>query len=482
MFSWQGDRSKELMDHLGKNGALDENGNIKRDQNSLNQMAAFAKTEMGRKEYGEGRLNEMLSQPNVDRNSAADVVGRNYIKWRVDDPRYREGGVRNRNEGYDATSEAVANQPRKTASLDPNLKLSDVIQGDQKPTAAAVDLALRNEGMHEIDDRQALSDYLRKGPNGVDPARTPWCAAYVNSSLAQAGVKGSGSAVANSFQRWGVPVPDATAVEKGDVVVKTHGHGPDETGGHVGMATGRTRNVDGHLEVEMVSGNSEDAVRKTWEPLSDTMLRRAKDGDLPKPVADAVQKEVKQTPEVAPQGLDLPENKSTFTGEGFRKSDALEDRRDTDASTPYSGSLKGDGSWQSETSKMRITPTMDQTRKDMGLDFTDEQAKAIVPDAGNPKVDEARIPEPPNLETNTDPNAGEKLTASIKSDASPPSQVAERSQGSSPPRSTSGGRAESDASIRRPTNDAEAQGPTPGSDGYGSGKSDPDGLCALCAT
>ncbi len=37
---------------------------------------------------------------------------------------------------------------------------------------------------------------------------TPWCAAFVNAVLAQAGVEGTGSAMARSFTRWGRSVDD----------------------------------------------------------------------------------------------------------------------------------------------------------------------------------------------------------------------------------------------------------------------------------
>ena len=157
-------------------------------------------------------------------------------------------------------------------------------QGQQQqaaPTGApmgaagnAVDSALQMEGLHERRDRSAIKEYLRTGGAGMDPATTSWCAAFVNSSLQRHGVRGSGSAVANSFQQWGQPVHDGA--QRGDVMVLPHGRGPGETGGHVGLATGQTRTDErGRLQYEMVSGNRSDRVLRSWEPANSVMIRRA---------------------------------------------------------------------------------------------------------------------------------------------------------------------------------------------------------------
>lgn len=131
-----------------------------------------------------------------------------------------------------------------------------------------------------------------------------------------------------------------------------------------------------------------------------------------------------------------------------------------------------------EGSKTVSTLEQDKARKGMGLDFTDEQASGEI----GPK-NVTPIPTPPNLETNTDPEAGQKITDQIKSEATKgtPSTPSTSSTGPKEPEGKSDGPFKGARPIRNPTNDAEAQGPTPGSDGYGSGKSDPDGGCVLCA-
>jgi uncharacterized protein (TIGR02594 family) len=152
---------------------------------------------------------------------------------------------------------------------------------------AAVDSALGELGLHERRDRAAVRQYLATGGSGLDPATTAWCAAFVNSSLQQHGIEGSHSNVANSFQRWGAPVHDGA--QRGDVVVIPRGRGPNETGGHVGLATGNVRtDARGNRMVEMISGNRRDRVELSWEPESRVMLRRARD-TAPAPSAVAAQ-------------------------------------------------------------------------------------------------------------------------------------------------------------------------------------------------
>jgi hypothetical protein len=109
---------------------------------------------------------------------------------------------------------------------------------------------------------------------GFDPATEAWCAQFVNSALRNAGIKGSGSAVANSFQRWGNRVS------------------PDDVkagGGHVGMATGATRvGPNGKQQFEMEAGNDANMVRRTWHNVDDPRVhfRRAPSDGGEKKVAE----------------------------------------------------------------------------------------------------------------------------------------------------------------------------------------------------
>lgn len=145
----------------------------------------------------------------------------------------------------------------------------------------AVDKAFSLNGMHERRDRYAIQQYLKDGGVNLDPATQAWCAATINSSLAQAGLKGTGSQVANSFQKWGKPVnvSEGEAVKKGDVIIQTRGLRANQTGGHVGFATGRVDEKSG--KIEMYSGNTSNKAKTEWvRPGGQNVVRRATESEL----------------------------------------------------------------------------------------------------------------------------------------------------------------------------------------------------------
>lgn len=98
-------------------------------------------------------------------------------------------------------------------------------------------------GMDENEQQAALQEYMRNGGVNIDPAKTAWCAAYVNATLAQAGVSGTGSLMARSFLNWGTAVDTP---QKGDIVVLTRGD-PNGASGHVGIFEGM--NEDGTIRI-----------------------------------------------------------------------------------------------------------------------------------------------------------------------------------------------------------------------------------------
>ena len=82
-FSWQGERKKNLLNKLQQKG-LYNNGRIKEGQEALDTMAEFAKEEMQNigsyKKTREGFLNN----PNISQKDAAELLGRNYLRWDMD--------------------------------------------------------------------------------------------------------------------------------------------------------------------------------------------------------------------------------------------------------------------------------------------------------------------------------------------------------------------------------------------------------------
>ncbi len=139
---------------------------------------------------------------------------------------------------------------------------------------SAVDKAMSLLGSNEVAQGGSINAFLKQGGVDIDAARTAWCAGFVNSALEQVGVNGSGSLTANSFLNWGKAV-DPSQILKGDVLVQSRGLGAGQQGGHVGFATGATRFIGGREQLEMLSGNSGNAVQKTWVNAMDVQARRA---------------------------------------------------------------------------------------------------------------------------------------------------------------------------------------------------------------
>lgn len=138
----------------------------------------------------------------------------------------------------------------------------------------AVDKAFSLLGSTESSNRGNINSFLKSGGVDIDAAQTAWCAAFVNSSLSQVGVKGSGSLTANSFLKWGSAVDPGQAL-RGDVLVQNRGLGANQSGGHVGFATGATRLSGGADQLQMLSGNLSNGVGTSWVDASSVQVRRA---------------------------------------------------------------------------------------------------------------------------------------------------------------------------------------------------------------
>jgi uncharacterized protein (TIGR02594 family) len=103
-----------------------------------------------------------------------------------------------------------------------------------------VNLASTQLGLNETDQNAALQEYLRNGGVNIDPAVTAWCAAFVNATLAQRGIEGTGSNLARSFLNWGEAVEEEN-LQVGDLVVFSRG-APGSGFGHVGFFQGYDEN------------------------------------------------------------------------------------------------------------------------------------------------------------------------------------------------------------------------------------------------
>lgn len=115
--------------------------------------------------------------------------------------------------------------------------------------------AFRYLGYHEVDQRNELKNIL-----GVDPVRTEWCAAFVNTILSKQNIPGSESTsqyplTARSFLTWGEAVIDDP--QPGDIVVFPRGNQGWQ--GHVGFYI-ETRILNNKKYYVILGGNQSNTV------------------------------------------------------------------------------------------------------------------------------------------------------------------------------------------------------------------------------
>ena len=92
LFSWQGERRERLLVWLRERGHIDEHGRIKPTRDALRAQVEFAVTELLSRPDADTfmkRLNEAKTDDEL-----AELLGREYIKWAIDDPQHREYGLR----------------------------------------------------------------------------------------------------------------------------------------------------------------------------------------------------------------------------------------------------------------------------------------------------------------------------------------------------------------------------------------------------
>lgn len=212
-----------------------------------------------------------LAYPSIDAgiNAAGRVVAKNYNAAGRDlgamAKRYAPAGAANDPNGLNSNwKSGVATQMNSLSGGIGSAGTGDAVSAGEKYL-----------GMNEYRDYRALAAYAGADVRGKSNA---WCARFVNASLKAAGGQGTGSAVANSFQRYGSAI-DPTRVMRNDVLLQPNGRSYNQPGGHVGLATGETRMHNGRLQVKMIAGNDGDAVREHWiDADHNLMVRRGSAG------------------------------------------------------------------------------------------------------------------------------------------------------------------------------------------------------------
>jgi uncharacterized protein (TIGR02594 family) len=215
--------------------------------------------------------------------------------------------------------------------------LYETYTGEAAPHAARVEagvtspdalsLAASQMGLSETGQRAAIQDYLTTGGANLDPATTAWCAAFVNSTLQQTGVQGTGSNMARSFLDWGQSVDQP---QEGDVAVFSRGD-PSGPYGHVGFFKG----YDDQGNVLVLGGNQGDAVSISPYPRESLLgFRRAGEAE-PQKFAEGGLAELTQ--KYAPGGV--VEEDELAEAERLRDLQLMAEERNPNAVAPRKPSI-----------------------------------------------------------------------------------------------------------------------------------------------
>ena len=111
---------------------------------------------------------------------------------------------------------------------------------------------------------RVLGYFARAGFAGISDDETPWCAAFVNAVLADAGLPTSGKLTARSFLNWGTPLDTP---RRGAVAVFRRGRSTWQ--GHVGFVL----HADA-THITLLGGNQSDAVSKARYPRAKLLALR----------------------------------------------------------------------------------------------------------------------------------------------------------------------------------------------------------------
>ncbi|MCB2228192.1 MAG: TIGR02594 family protein [Desulfarculaceae bacterium] len=130
-----------------------------------------------------------------------------------------------------------------------------------------------NRGVREYPGSQAdnprILEYFRSTTYVAEHDEVPWCSAFVNWCMKEAGQQGTGSAAARSWLGWGQelasPVP-------GCVAVLWRGS-PDSNQGHVGFYLGPSPDWSAH--VNLLGGNQGNQVSVKAYPRGRVLSYRA---------------------------------------------------------------------------------------------------------------------------------------------------------------------------------------------------------------
>lgn len=125
-------------------------------------------------------------------------------------------------------------------------------------------IARRELGTREIrgtEHNPRVLEYHATTGLSADDDETPWCSSFVNWCIEEAGLKGTNSARARSWETWGVEIDEPV---EGCIAVLWRGS-PDSRKGHVAFYVGPGPGRSGS-SVHLLGGNQANAVKISAYP------------------------------------------------------------------------------------------------------------------------------------------------------------------------------------------------------------------------
>jgi len=168
---------------------------------------------------------------------------------------------------------SIAKVTAKLKTVNNQTKAIGIVDGETRPSTP-YDIAQKTVGLSTVQDRGTLAEFFKTvGGQNIDPATTPWCAAWANSVLRAAGYAGTNSAAARSFLNYGTPTNEP---QQGDIVVLSRGGDPSK--GHVGFYAGPG---DTPGSIKILGGNQGGAVSVAEFPAAHVLgYRRLSQSDV----------------------------------------------------------------------------------------------------------------------------------------------------------------------------------------------------------
>lgn len=137
-FSWQKGRRDKLVQIMQAQGLVLPSGDFKPGLESLTAMAKFARSEMENDPSYKRTKNEFLANPNIDSETAARVLGEDYIRWAINNPKYSDSGQNRRRSHLASLEKQLGVTPAAAPKPEPGTLAAASVAATNTPAAASV--------------------------------------------------------------------------------------------------------------------------------------------------------------------------------------------------------------------------------------------------------------------------------------------------------------------------------------------------------